>query len=267
VKHIASSANPLYRTLCKLARSSRERRKQALTLIDGVHLLDAYLRQRGTPQQVLVARTGSSSEITAVIERLPAPPVVLADALFESLTELRSPSGILAVIRIPSPQAPAPPGCWLLLEDIQDPGNLGSVLRSAAAAGASDAWLSQGCADVWSPKVLRAGMGAHFSLRLHDRADLANAALRCTGRVVALTADGARSIFELDLTGPTAFALGNEGAGLSGPLCEAATERAAIPMAGHTESLNVAAAAAICLFERVRQLGRARVRPSTSSRS
>jgi TrmH family RNA methyltransferase len=255
MKHIESAANPLYHELLKLARSSRERRKQQLTLIDGVHLLDAYLRHGRKPQHVLVAESGGAgAEIAALIQRLPASPIVLSDTLFESLTELRSPSGILAAIRIPGPHPPAAPGCWVLLEEIQDPGNLGSILRSAAAAGVSDAWLSKGCADAWSPKVLRAAMGAHFSLRVHDRADLANAALRCTGRVIALTADGGRSIFEMELSGPIAFALGNEGTGLSGPLREAATECAAIPMAGHTESLNVAAAAAICFFERVRQV-------------
>jgi RNA methyltransferase, TrmH family len=258
MKHISSAANPLYRALLKLARSGRERRNAGLTLIDGVHLLDAYLSRGAKPRHVLVTDSaGPRREIRALIERLPAPPIVLADALFESLTELRSPSGILAVVRIPDPQSPAAAGCWVLLEDIQDPGNLGSILRSSAAAGVSDAWLSKACADAWSPKVLRAAMGAHFLMRLHDRADLANAALRCAGQVVALTADGVRSIFELDLTGPVAFALGTEGAGLSAPLREAATERAAIPMPGPTESLNVAAAAAICLFERVRQIGAA----------
>ena len=255
MKHIASPANPLYRSLLKLARSSRERRKQGLALIDGVHLLEAYLAHGGKPQQVLVAdSTRSGQEIATLVRRLPAPAVILADALFASLTELESPSGILAAIGIPGPQPPVAPGCWVLLEDIQDPGNLGSILRSAAAAGASDVWLSKGCADAWSPKVLRAAMGAHFALRLHERADLANAALRCSGQVIALISDGIRSIFELDLTGPVALALGNEGAGLSAQLREAATACAAIPMPGRAESLNVAAAAAICLFERVRQI-------------
>lgn len=255
MKRIASAANPLFRALIKLARSSRERRKQGLALIDGVHLLDAYLASGGEPRHVLVGNsTGSKEEIVALLPRLPAPPIVLADTLYGTLTDLESPSGILATIEIPGPRLPVAGGCWLLLEDIQDPGNLGSILRSAAAAGASDAWLSKGCADAWSPKVLRAAMGAHFSLRLHDRADLANAALRCAGRVIALTADGVRSVFELDLTGPVAIALGNEGAGLSATLREAATEQVRIPMPGRAESLNVAAAAAICLFERVRQM-------------
>jgi TrmH family RNA methyltransferase len=255
VKYIASASNPLYVTLLRLMRSSRERRKAGLTLIDGVHLLDAYLRQGGKPRHVLVAEGAvSDPEIAALVRRVPVPPVIAADALFESLTELRTPSGIITAIEIPGPQSCSSQGCWVLLEDIQDPGNLGSILRSAAASGVSDAWLSKGCADVWSPKVLRAAMGAHFCLCIHDRADVVNAAMRCSGQVVALMVHGCRSVFELNLTGPVAFALGNEGAGLSQPLLEAATERTAIPMQEGTESLNVAAAAAVCLFERVRQL-------------
>jgi TrmH family RNA methyltransferase len=263
LKRITSDANPKYRALLKLARSSRERRNQRLTLIDGVHLLDAYLGAGGRPRDVLVAEEAlSRAEVAALIARIAAQPLVVSASLFQSLTELRTPSGILAAIEIPAPSPPAPPGCWLLLEDIQDPGNLGSILRSAAAAGVRDAWLSKGCADTWSPKVLRAAMGAHFSLNIHDHADVVNVALRCPGGVVALDANAPRSIFVTDLTGPVAFALGNEGSGLSRALLEAATERTAVPMQGATESLNVAAVAAVCLFERVRQLSAEKAPPN-----
>jgi len=252
-KHIASAANPFYRTLLKLSRSGRERRKQAMTLLDGVHLVEAYLATGAKPLHAIVAESARLwPEIAAVLRQLPAP-IVLADGLFESVTDLASPSGLLAVIAIPGAESFAARGLWVLLEDLQDPGNVGSILRSCAAAGVSDVWLSPGCADCWSPKVLRAAMGAHFSLRLHERTDLVQAALRCQGRVVALAPDAMRPIFELDLSGPVALAFGNEGAGLSAALCEVATDRAVIPMPGRAESLNVAAAAAICLFERVRQ--------------
>ncbi len=255
MKRITSDANPVYRTLLKLARSSRERRHQAVTLLDGVHLLDAYLRCGGKPRQVVVAQDALADPgIRAVLERIPEPAVIAATALFRSLTDLRTPSGILATIDIPTPSPPRPrPGCWVLLEDIQDPGNVGSILRSAAAAGVSDAWLSKGCADPWSPKVLRAAMGAHFALNIHDRADIANGALRFPGQVIALMTLATRSIYEINLAGPVAFALGNEGAGLSPRLLQAATEQAAIPMYGNTESLNVAAAAAICPTGAVRR--------------
>lgn len=255
MKHITSAANALYRNLLKLSESSRERRKQRLTLIDGVHLLDAYLRHGGKLREVIVLESATERpEIVALTRRLAAPPVSLADRLFDELTELRSRSGILAAIQIPAQRTESANGLWLLLEDIQDPGNLGSILRTAEAAGVSDVWLSKGCADAWSPKVLRAAMGAHFGIGIHERSDLVKAALRRSGRVVAMLAGAPRSIYDIDLTGALSIALGNEGAGLSTALLEAATEHGAIPMRGHAESLNVAAAAAISLFECVRQL-------------
>jgi len=256
VKRITSHANPLFRDWFKLATSARDRRKQGLTLIDGVRLLDTYLRHHRTPQDVLVAESAAGRrEISALLRRLQVSPVILADRLFDELTELSTPSGILAVIEIPRTRDQGAGGCWLLLEDIQDPGNLGSILRTAVAAGVSDAWLSKGCADAWSPRVLRGAMGAHFALCIHERSNLVNVALRRSGSVIALEVDGPSSLYHLDLRGAIAFALGNEGSGLSSALREVATEHAAIPMQGDAESLNVAAAAAVCLFERFRQLG------------
>jgi TrmH family RNA methyltransferase len=143
----------------------------------------------------------------------------------------------------------------LLLEGVQDPGNLGSILRSAAAAGATHALLSRGCADAWSPRVLRAGMGAHFFLSITEHADIADFARTYAGQVVAMTPHAKRSLLELDLRPPTAFLLGNEGAGLSSALLQQADLTVSIPMPGGMESINVAAAAAVCLFERLRQRG------------
>jgi TrmH family RNA methyltransferase len=142
----------------------------------------------------------------------------------------------------------------LLLEDIQDPGNLGSMLRTAAAAGADTVYLSKGCTDAWSPKALRGGMGAQFQLALHEHADLITAARDFPGKVIATSLAAGDSLYALDLRGPSAFVFGNEGAGLSAELLAAASHRIRIPMPGQMESLNAAAAAAICLFERVRQL-------------
>jgi len=138
----------------------------------------------------------------------------------------------------------------VLLEDIQDPGNLGALLRTAAAAGVEQAYLSTACADAWSPKALRGGQGAHFRLGVQERADLVAVARRFPVHAAVL---GAReSLFDLDLRGTAGFAFGNEGAGLSEAL-RACTRPFSIPMSGQVESLNVAAAAAVCLFERVRQ--------------
>src|SRR5207253_601016 len=141
----------------------------------------------------------------------------------------------------------------LLLEDIQDPGNVGTLLRSAAAAGAGHVLLSAHCAFAWSPKVLRAAMGAHFGLNIVEGADLSDFVARYRGTSVALATRGETSLYDLDLRRPTAFLVGNEGAGLSQPLQAAAKVRARIPMPGRIESLNAAIAGSLCLFESVRQ--------------
>ena len=140
-----------------------------------------------------------------------------------------------------------------MLEDIQDPGNVGSMLRSAAAAGVAQAFLSKGCAFAWSPKVLRAGQGGHFHLEIFEDVDLVDWARNFRGALVAAVAHGGESLFEARLAAPIAVAVGNEGAGLSPALLAAATRRVSIPMPGGFESLNAAAAAAVCLFECARQ--------------
>ena len=142
----------------------------------------------------------------------------------------------------------------IMLEDLQDPGNLGSILRSAAAAGVRHVLLSRNAVHAWSPRVLRAGMGAHFLLHIHEQVDLNAAARAFKGTVIATTGNAPRSLYDVDLRGKVALMFGNEGGGLTPALKAAATMEVSIPMPGKTESLNVAAAAAVCLFERVRQL-------------
>ena len=132
-------------------------------------------------------------------------------------------------------------------------GNLGSILRSAAAANVRDVYLSKHCTDAWSPKTLRAAMGAHFFLRIHENSDLIQITGKFPGSVIATSIQATKNLFETSLSGPTAFAFGNEGSGLSREMIEAAHDNMAIIMPGKTESLNVAAAAAICFFEKVRQ--------------
>ncbi len=140
-----------------------------------------------------------------------------------------------------------------MLEDIQDPGNLGSILRSAAAAGMQHVFLSAHSVHAWSPRVLRAGMGAHFMLRIYEQCDLPALARGFKGKVIATSQRAKNSVFDADVAGNVAFVFGNEGAGMSAALAAAAHEVVAIPMPGNVESLNIAAAAAVCLFERVRQ--------------
>lgn len=255
MKAISSRDNPLFKSLMALAESPRERREQRRTLLEGIHLVQAYRDALGLPERVVVSESGQGhGEIRALLDALRgADRVLLADRLFERMAQVSAAVGIAAVIPVPEPAAGQPCSLGVLLEDIQDPGNLGSILRSAAAAGAEAAWLSPACADPWSPRVLRAGMGAHFRLPIHAGADLLSAARAFRGRLVATVADARRSLYQCDLRGPLAFAFGNEGAGLSAALLAEAGETVSIPMAPGAESLNAAAAAAVCLFEAVRQ--------------
>ena len=256
IKRITSRDNAFYKSLHKLASSSRERRTARQTLLDGPHLLRAFLEAGGRPLHLLVNEQAlQNAEIADLLAACnDVPQTLLDDNLFAQLSELKTPNGLLALIAIPQPAVPAAHSQFaLLLEDIQDPGNLGSILRSAAAAGCDAVFLSQGCADAWSPKVLRAGMGGHFVLHIHDAADLIGVAREFTGKILAASLQAEKTLYTCNLRGKLAFAIGNEGAGLSPALQDAAQEQFIIPMLGKVESLNAAAATAVCLFEAVRQ--------------
>lgn len=257
MKHITSRDNPFVKNLVKLSQSARERKKQRLILIDGIHLVDVYRQRFGAPQTIVVSESGLvNAEIAALLKKFDGVAVtVVGEGLFKEISPLVSPTGLLAVVATPWPEkVPADLAFCLLCEGIQDPGNLGSILRSAASAGVEHVFLSKDCAFAWSSRVIRAGQGAHFLLSIHEGSDLASLVKNFQGKVVATGLDATSSLFDTDLTGPLALLIGNEGAGLSEELMSLANQRVKIPMPGGMESLNVAAAAAICLFERVRQM-------------
>ncbi len=254
---IRSRDNALVKQFANLSHSSRYRHKQGLTVLDGVHLVEAHALARGGPQTVLVSESGlSHPEVARLLAGgLMPQPVVLGDALFAECATVQSPLGIAAIVAIPSPALPAHPlGPCLMLEDIQDPGNLGTLLRSAAAAGIPRAFLSPGCAHAWAPRVLRAGMGAHFQIELHEGVALPELARHHEGRVLGAALHEARPYFDADLRGAVALVIGNEGAGISPELLALVHERIHIPMAPGIESLNAAVAGSVLMFERMRQL-------------
>jgi TrmH family RNA methyltransferase len=256
MKHISSRDNPFFKELSRLAGSARQRGKANQTLLDGAHLLAAYLDTGKQPQHILLnAAALQDIEISALVERVAGVPVTqLDDRLFAELSDLKTPTGILALIDLPQLSTVVADSRFaLLLENIQDPGNLGSMLRSAAAAGCDAVFLSAGCADAWSPKVLRAAMGGHFALDIYEQQNLLQVADVFSGTLLAASLQATQSLYDCDLRGSVAFLIGNEGAGLSPELSELATQRMIIPMAGKIESLNAAAAVSICLFETARQ--------------
>ncbi len=258
---ITSREHPLFKKLTKLQHSPRQRRKEGLALLDGVHLLQSYLASNRIPELLIFSESGSRyPEISHLLNKIDENSginrLMLSDALFSRISPVKTPVGILALIRIPQLNfSTAADECnfCIMLEAIQDPGNLGSILRSAAAAGVKNVFLSSGCADSWSAKTLRAGMGAHFFLNIQENVDLIQLAHQFSGKIVATTLANAISIYHIDLQEPVLFAFGNEGSGLSQEILKVVHEQAMIPMPGYAESLNVAAAAAICLFEKVRQ--------------
>ena len=255
MKNIISRDNPTYKQLKKLTESARERRKAGRTLLDGVHLIEAYLAAGHVPDLLVVSESGlGHPECAVLLKKVPTSNIaVLPDLLFNEISPVETPVGLLAVVAIPDAAPGVQPQFCVLLEDIQDPGNLGSILRSAAAAGVEVAYLTLGCADAWSPKALRAGMGAHFVMRIEERVAGPEKAAAFAGMSIATSLDAQTSLYGLDLTGPLMVLVGNEGAGLSVELQQAASHRVTIPMPGRVESLNAAAAAAVCFFERVRQ--------------
>ncbi len=253
MKRIASRDNSLFKMLSKLESSARERRETGKTLLDGMHLVTAATLSRQKPELIILRESSlDDPEIRPLMDDHEI--VVMNDALFNSISPVKHPTGVLALISIPEcDQGESEPEFCVFLEAIQDPGNMGSILRSVAASGATDAFLSKGCADPWSPKVLRAGMGAHFGIRVHVESDIHELVRNFEGNTIVMTLAGSVSLFDLDLKGRTGFVIGNEGAGISQELCALASIRCRIPMPGRMESLNAASAAAICLFERVRQ--------------
>ncbi|HEV7815090.1 MAG TPA: RNA methyltransferase [Janthinobacterium sp.] len=258
MKLISSRENALYKELKHLAGSAQARRKAGRTLLDGVHLCQSYLQLRGLPPQCIVSESAlAKPEAADIVARCEAGQVVciaMPDSLYGALSQVEHGVGILFVIDTPERAVPAALAeSAVLLDNLQDPGNVGSILRSAAAAGIRQVYCSGGTAFCWSPKVLRAAMGAHFVLEIFENVDLA-ALISASGVAVLATSGYAEQrLYEVDLRRPVAWLLGHEGQGVADDLLALATHRVVIPHLGQVESLNVAACAAVCFFEQVRQ--------------
>jgi TrmH family RNA methyltransferase len=257
MQRVTSRQNPRLREASRLIASARDRRKAGRCVLEGEHIVGVYWNRFGAPETLIITEEALiRNAVHALAAREPARTLIVPTALFAELATLPAGVGVLAVVPTPRSAPSAPADFCLLLDDVQDPGNVGSMLRSAAAAGIEQVLLSRHCAFAWSPKVLRAGQGAHFLLGIAEGVDLAAWAAQYAlagGDVLALAAAGGGSLYATALTGRVAVAIGNEGAGLSPALSARATRTVTIPMPGGMESLNAAAAAAVCLFECVRQ--------------
>lgn len=257
MKHITSRDNASYKRLLRLIASARERKEADVIVLDGIHLVQSYLQQFGgaAPVQLFVRTSAASHpEVQSLCRRVDGT-MLVDDGLLDRASSMSSPSPVVALAPRPAakPAARQADRFEVLLDDVQDPGNVGTIIRSAAAAGCAAVHLSSKCADPWSPKALRGGMGAQFAIAIQQHDDLASAAPALGLRLIACGAQAERSVFESDLTGTVGIIIGGEGAGISQPLLRQAHQLLCIPMCEGIESLNAAAAAAVVCYERFRQ--------------
>jgi TrmH family RNA methyltransferase len=253
-RRISSRSHALVKDLRRLAQDPGAYRKLGRVWLEGDHLCSALRQRGGVPAAAVLSLSAWGHPSTRALA-LAAPEVfVLDDALMGDISSLESPAPIGYLMA-----APAAGGAALLadqpcvvLDRLQDPGNVGTILRSAAALGVQQVLALKGSAALWSPKVLRAGMGAHFGLHLvegltEDDLD------RLTLPLLATSSHAQAELPDLPLPWPCAWVFGHEGQGVGERLLARCTTTVRIPQPGGEESLNVAAAAAICLYESARQ--------------
>jgi TrmH family RNA methyltransferase len=238
----------------------RVRHRERHFVIEGLRLVEEALKAGVVPALAFFTPDLRDSqrgrELLAVIEDLPGECFIVTDKVMRALSDTVSPQGILAVV--PFLELPLPENSWLVLvvDRVRDPGNLGTILRSAEAAGASQVILTPATVDVYSPKVVRGAMGAHFHLSIATGVSWSKMAEALEDRQILLAkARGDKVYYEVDWTKPSALIVGSEAEGPSQETERLATERIVIPMQGKAESLNVAVAASVILFEAARQRG------------
>lgn len=262
-KFIDSKNNPSYKKFLRVANN----REKSLCILEGIHLCQEYLAHNKDLKLIAPVFQSSSlkkaqsdsmsNELSILYQRLQDQAIVLADNLFKQLCEVQSPQGVLFVVEVASKTLEQIPlnKSMVLLERLQDPGNLGTIIRTAAAAGIEHLVLSAATVNPWSTKVLRSAQGAHFSLNIYTDCDLSLLIQRLEVPVYATALNPqAKSLYECQLSENSAWLFGNEGQGVSVELLAQATEHIFIPQSSKVESLNVAVACGIVLFEHRRQL-------------
>lgn len=242
---ISSRDNALLKDLRRLAQDSGAHRKQGRVWVEGEHLCAAALA-RGWQPALGVFAASAWPQAPAVMSQAARRNVVIDDALMAGISDLPSPSPLAFVLDLPVAPALLPDAPTVVLDRLQDAGNVGSILRSAAAFGFTQIAALKGTALLWSPKVLRAGMGAHFGLRLVEGLSVGElAALQVP--LLATSSHEGEWLHRARLPWPCAWVLGHEGQGVDAALAARARMALRIAQPGGEESLNVAAAAAICL--------------------
>jgi TrmH family RNA methyltransferase len=252
--HVTSRDNPALVRLRKLAADPGGYRKTGSVWIEGDHLLRAALLRGWTPGLVVITEAAMQDAALQALTEAASRVLVVQTALFKTLSGLESPAQIGAELALPAAPDIDAGAASLVLDRLQDAGNVGAILRSAAAFGVRQVLALKGTAALWSPKVVRAGQGAHFGLRLREGLTVADLAALAVP-LVATSSHDSQPLHRVALPSPCAWVMGHEGQGVSAELMARCALRVGIPQPGGEESLNVAAAAAICLYESERQKG------------
>lgn len=242
---ITSRDNPLFKRLRSLAQEPAAYKKQGQVWLEGDHLCRALLA-RGRQPELVVHTAALVAQVAGWALAPGVRRVVLADALMQQLSGLESAAPVGCLWALPTDQALKPGVPTVVLDRLQDPGNVGSILRSAAAMGFAQVLALKGTAALWAPKVLRAGMGAHFALHLIEGCSVDDVATLGLPMLATSSHQG-DWLHQARLPWPCAWLLGHEGQGVSTALESMATGHIRIAQPGGEESLNVAAAAAVCL--------------------
>ncbi|MCF7522069.1 RNA methyltransferase [Neisseria sp. ZJ106] len=257
MKTIISAHNEQLKHLAKLLTQSKTRLQHRQAVLEGVHLLQTYLQSGALPEQVYLSPTRAAHpEAAELLAQLPPEKITLVEGeALAKITSLTEADDVMSLIALPEAKPLPQSGDCVVLAGVQDPGNAGTIIRSAAAAGVKQMIVGSGSVDIWSPKVLRASMGAVFLAEIHTRADIADwlCSYRDTVWATALREQHQVSLYQADLRVPSAWIFGNEGSGIAPEILAKVPFAVRIPMAEGTESLNVAMAATVCLFEQMRQ--------------
>jgi TrmH family RNA methyltransferase len=254
---ITSIKNDKVQRVRSLQSRRRTRRKEGTFVIEGVRLCQEAARARVVPQLVLYTpSTAQDPRVAALLStwaEADVPAYEVTEAVMEACSDTESPQGVLAVVPQPAFPHLAYPTLTLVLDRLRDPGNLGTILRTALAAGVDQVLLAPGTVDATNPKVVRAGAGAHFRLPMAVQGWNGIAQAVAGSRVYLAAAGGERTYTEVDWRGPVTLIIGGEAFGASEEARILTDGTVSIPMASHVESLNAAVATAVILFEVVRQ--------------
>ena len=255
---ITSTSNVQIKQITALLKKSKERKEQGAFVIEGRKMFEEICQEKSR----VIKAYFSDSYVKEQYKdgRLPGVPYeIVADAVFDAMAETVTPQGVLAIVKIPEYSLEdmiENAGPLVLLENLRDPGNLGTIIRTAEAAGVSGVILSKESVDIYNPKVIRSTMGAVYRVPFFYAEDFYGLLKELQNREVRLLAahlKGTKTFDKADYSGKTGILIGNEANGLSGEAAELAEEKVLIPMAGNVESLNAAVAAALLMYEAFRK--------------